>query len=183
MTRSMQRVAAVARREVASAFAGATGWIVLAIAGAVAAVAFFAGIFEESRPATLRSALIAAGWALLATAPAISMRSFSEEFRLKTWETLFASALTPLEMVLGKAIGCAVLVAASLIPLALLLIPLEVYASPDFGEAACGFLGLFLAGCAASAIGIAVSQGYDPDSVTAKAVQGALNGVSGGMLL
>jgi zinc transporter 1/2/3 len=33
------------------------------------------------------------------------------------------------------------------------------------------------------AIGIAVSQGYDPDSVTAKAVQGALNGVSGGMLL
>ena len=157
MTRSMQRVAAVARREVASAFAGATGWIVLAIAGAVAAVAFFAGIFEESRPATLRSALIAAGWALLATAPAISMRSFSEEFRLKTWETLFASALTPLEMVLGKAIGCAVLVAASLIPLALLLIPLEVYASPDFGEAACGFLGLFLAGCAASAIGIAVS--------------------------
>ncbi len=157
MMRSTQRVIAVARREVTSAFAGATGWIVLAIAGAVAAIAFFAGVFEESRPATLRSALLAAGWALLATAPAISMRSFSEEFRLKTWETLFASPLTPLEMVLGKAIGCAVLVAASLVPLALLLIPLEIYASPDFGEAACGLLGLFLAGCAACAIGIAVS--------------------------
>lgn len=33
------------------------------------------------------------------------------------------------------------------------------------------------------AIGIAVSATYDPESVTSKAVQGTLNGVSGGMLL
>lgn len=33
------------------------------------------------------------------------------------------------------------------------------------------------------AIGIAASATYDPDGVTAKAVQGTLNGVSGGMLL
>jgi len=33
------------------------------------------------------------------------------------------------------------------------------------------------------AIGIAVSATYDADSVTSKAVQGTLNGVSGGMLL
>jgi hypothetical protein len=33
------------------------------------------------------------------------------------------------------------------------------------------------------AIGIALSASYDPDSVTSKAVQGTLNGISGGMLL
>lgn len=33
------------------------------------------------------------------------------------------------------------------------------------------------------AVGIAVSEMYDPDSVTSRAVQGTLNGVSGGMLL
>lgn len=33
------------------------------------------------------------------------------------------------------------------------------------------------------AIGIAVSASYDAEGVTAKAVQGTLNGVSGGMLL
>ena len=33
------------------------------------------------------------------------------------------------------------------------------------------------------AIGIAASATYDADSVTSKAVQGTLNGVSGGMLL
>jgi zinc transporter 1/2/3 len=33
------------------------------------------------------------------------------------------------------------------------------------------------------AIGIAIASGYDPNSITSKAVQGTLNGVSGGMLI
>lgn len=157
MTNSLRRIRALAKREILSAFVSPTGWIVLAIAGLVAAVAFFAGSFEESRPATLRTAVLAAGWALLATAPALSMRAFSEEFRLKTWETLFASPLGPIEMVIGKALGCAALVAVSLLPLALLVVPLEFHASPDYGEIACGLVGLFLTGFAATSLGIAVS--------------------------
>ena len=157
MTGSMQRVASVAAREIRSAFASPTAWIVLAIAGIVASVAFFSASFEEGQPASLRSAILAAGWALLATAPAISMRAFSEEFRVKTWETLFASPLSTGEMVAGKAIACAALVAASLVPTALLAIPLELHASPDYGEIGCGLLGLFLAGLAAASVGIAVS--------------------------
>ncbi|MDI9402848.1 MAG: ABC transporter permease [Limnohabitans sp.] len=154
---SLRRVSAVASREVRSAFVSPIGWIVLSLAGLVAAVVFFASTFEDARPATLRSAILAAGWALLVTAPAIAMRSFAEEFRLKSWETLFASPLGPLEMVAGKALGCALLVAASLIPVALLTIPLEWYASPDYGEVLCGLVGLFLAGWAASAMTLAVS--------------------------
>jgi ABC-2 type transport system permease protein len=154
---SLRRITAVAQRETRSAFTSPTGWIVLMISGIVASAAFFAGAFEESRPATLRTALIAAGWALFATAPALSMRSFSEEFRLKTWETLFASPLSPFEMVLGKALGCFVLIAASLVPISLLVLPLEWYSAPDYGEVACGLLGLLLAGMAATSIGIAVS--------------------------
>jgi ABC-2 type transport system permease protein len=154
---SLRRIWAVAAREVRSAFVSPIGWIVLSLAGLVAVVAFFASAFEDARPATLRTAILAAGWALLVTAPAIAMRSLSEEFRLKSWETLFASPLGPFEIVVGKALGCAVLVAASLVPVALLALPLEWYASPDYGEILCGLVGLFLAGCAASAIGIAVS--------------------------
>lgn len=154
---SLRRITAVAARDTRSAFVSPTGWIVLMIAGAVVSAAFFAGAFEDTRPASLRTALIAAGWALLATAPAIAMRSFSEEFRLKTWETIFASPLSPLEMVIGKAASCCMLILASLVPVALLVIPLECYASPDYGELACGLLGLLLAGFAATSIGIAVS--------------------------
>ena len=157
MRGAMVRISALAVREIRSAFVTPTAWIVLAIAGAVAAFAFFGADFAESRPASLRAAVLAAGWALLATAPAISMRVFSEEIRLKTWETLFASPLSPVEMVVGKAIACAVLLAASLLPVACLAIPLEIYAAPDYGEIACGLLGLFLAGCAAASIGLAVS--------------------------
>lgn len=154
---ALVRVLALARREVCSAFVTPTAWIALSIAGVVACVAFFGSDFADGRPASLRAAVLAAGWALLATAPAISMRVFSEEIRLKTWETLFASPLSPFEMVAGKALACAVLVALSLVPVAILAVPLEVYASPDYGEIACGLVGLFLAGCAAAAIGVAVS--------------------------
>ena len=157
MTGCLRRISAVAGREVRSAFVTPTAWIVLAISGLVASAAFFGLDFADARPASLRSALLAAGWALLATAPALSMRVMSEELRLKTWETLFASPLTPLEIVLGKALACAILIAASIVPVALLAVPLEFYASPDYGEIACGLLGLLLAGCAAAAIGVAVS--------------------------
>lgn len=155
---SVRRILAVARREWWSAFVSPSGWIVLAIVGIVAVAAFMGGVFADARPATLRPVLLACGWALLATAPATSMRSLSEEFRLKTWETLFASTLSTWELVFGKALACAAIVATSLIPVALLALPLEVYASPDYGEIACGLGGLFLAGLAASALGIAVSS-------------------------
>jgi ABC-2 type transport system permease protein len=150
-------IMALALREWRSNFATPAGWIVLALVGIVAAAAFFGGTFAESRPASMRNVLLACGWALLVTAPAVSMRSFSEEFRLKSWETLFASPLSALEMVLGKALACAAILATSLLPLAVLLVPLELHSAPDYGEIACGVLGLFLAGFAASTIGIAVS--------------------------
>ena len=158
MSGAPARVLAVARREWRSAFVSPTGWIVLSIVGVVAAVSFFGGSFADARPATLRTVLLGCGWALLVTAPALSMRSFSEEFRLKTWETLFASPLSTREMVLGKAVACAAILAASIAPIALLAVPLEMYAAPDYGEIACGLLGLFLAGLAAASLGIAVSS-------------------------
>lgn len=157
MTASLRPVLALASREFRSAFVGPSGWIVLAIASAVACASFFGSTFAEGQPATLRMTLQALGWAILATAPALSMRSFSEEFRLKTWETLFASPLGTAGIVAGKALACAALVAATLVPAAALAIPLELHASPDYGELACGLLGLFLAGFAAASIGIAIS--------------------------
>lgn len=158
MSGSIRRVMTVAGREWRSSLASPSGWIVLAIVGIVAATAFFGGTFADARPASLRSVLLACGWALLATAPATAMRSFADEFRLKTWETLFASRLTTLEMVLGKALACGGFVALSLAPIAVLLVPLELHGNPDYGEIGCGLLGLFLAGFAASSLGIAVSS-------------------------
>ena len=68
---SLRGMLAIAKRDFYSAFVAATGWIVLAIVGIVASVTFFAGSFDEGTPASLRTALLATGWALLATAPAV----------------------------------------------------------------------------------------------------------------
>jgi ABC-type transport system involved in multi-copper enzyme maturation permease subunit len=166
ISRATARVVAVAARELRSAYATPTGWIVLAISSLVAATAFFAGVFVDGRPATLRTVVLSCGWALLVTSPALSMRAVSEEFRQKTWETLFASPAGILEIVLGKAAALATLVAIALLPAAAMLIPLEWYGSPDFGEAACGLLGLFLAGFACASLGLAVSAATASQTVS-----------------
>lgn len=71
---SIRRIKAIAAREVRSAFVGPTAWIVLALSGLVAAGSFFGATFDDGQPATLRTVMLAAGWALLATAPALSKR-------------------------------------------------------------------------------------------------------------
>ena len=59
MTGRVRRIAAVALREWRSTFVAPSGWIVMAIVGIVAAVAFFSGTFADARPATLRTVLLA----------------------------------------------------------------------------------------------------------------------------
>ncbi len=148
---------AVAMREFHSAFVTGTGWIVLAIAGLVAAATFCASTFAEGGPSTLRVPLLAAGWALVVTAPALSMRTISEEYRQKTWESLFASPISTFDIVKGKVFACGALVFTLLLPSALLVIPLECYSDPDYGELACGLLGLWLSATAACSLGVCIS--------------------------
>ncbi len=149
---------AVAMREFHSAFVTSTGWMVLAIAGVVASVTFCASTFAEGGPSTLRVPLIAAGWALIVTAPALSMRTIAEEYRQKTWESLFASPISSFDIVKGKVFACGALVCTLLLPSALLVVPLEFYSDPDYGELACGIFGLWLSATAACSLGVFLSS-------------------------
>ena len=157
IARAFAPMLAIAAREFRSAFVTSTGWIVLAIAGLVAASTFCAGTFADGGASTLRVPLLAAGWSLIVTAPALSMRTIAEEYRQKTWESLFASPISSASIVAGKILGCAALVLTLLVPTALLVIPLECYSNPDFGELACGLCGLWLSATAACALGVFIS--------------------------
>lgn len=157
LTRHCAPPLAVAMREFQSAFVTSTGWIVLAIAGVVAATTFCASTFAEGGPSTLRIPLLAAGWALIVTAPALSMRTIAEEYRQKTWESLFASPISSRDIVKGKVFACAALVFTLLLPTALLVLPLELYSDPDYGELACGLFGLWLSATAACSLGVLIS--------------------------
>ncbi|MFT5453864.1 MAG: ABC-2 type transport system permease protein [Myxococcota bacterium] len=86
---------------------------------------------------------------LVLGAPALAMRSFSEEIQQHTLELLLTSPVSTLEIVCGKYLG--VLGYAALMLAATSYAPLGLYAvgSPDPGAIAAGYLGLL---CLSSAI-------------------------------
>ena len=153
----MRGVAAITKRDLASTFLVPTGWIVLAAWGLVATLVFMLVVFQEGQPATLRSVISIAGWALLIVAPAVAMRSFAEEARLGTLEVLLTSPLSALELVVGKLLAGVLVLVFLAVPILVLALITESYGDPDPGELACGMLGLLLYGSALVSIGVLVS--------------------------
>jgi ABC-2 type transport system permease protein len=85
------------------------------------------------------------------------MRVISEELRLGTLEVLLTCPVRSTEVIVGKfaaALGFLVLLLA---PTLLYVVALEVYGRPDYGELACGYLGVILAGSAFLASGVLAS--------------------------
>ena len=154
----MRMTLAIARRDLLSAFATPLAWVLASASGLLAAVVFVAVGFEEGEIANLRPALVALGWATLLLAPAVAMRSVAEERRQGTLEVLGAAPLGEWSIVLGKFLAAVGVLAVVLLPIAVLAVPLERHGDPDFGEIACGLLGLLLVGSTIASMGILASS-------------------------
>lgn len=155
MTRALR---AVFRRELLGLFATPVAWVTLGLLATLLFAVFVTTTLRTGEPATLRAVLLTAGWGLFAAAPAIAMRSFSEEFRQGTWETLLAAPIRPIEAVLGKFLaGWCLLAVLVVVPVAVCAVVLELHADPDWGELAAGLGGILLAGGAFLALGILAS--------------------------
>lgn len=149
---------AVLRRELLATFATPVAYVTVALVATLLGATFAVTTLRTGEPATLRAVLLAAGWILLAAAPAIAMRSFSEEFRQGTWETLLAAPIRPWQAVVGKFLaGSALLLVLIGLPTLVCGAVLELHAQPDWGEIACGAGGLVLAGAAFLSVGILAS--------------------------
>ena len=150
--------AAVVAREWRSTAATALGWSVLAAFAALAGTVFAVAVWQSGAPATLRGTFIGMGWAVLAMAPALTMRSVAEERRHGTWAQLLAAPAGGGAAVVGKFVAAVgVLAVAVLVPTLAQLGALEMFARPDYGEAATAVLGLVLAGAAYAASGMLMS--------------------------
>ncbi|MBL9121190.1 MAG: ABC transporter permease [Phycisphaerae bacterium] len=154
----MRPLRAILRRELLATFATPVAYVTMGLVATLLGAIFAVTTLRTGEPASLRAVLLAAGWMLLAAAPAIAMRSFSEEFRQGTWETLLAAPIRPWHAVLGKFLSGAILIASLVVlPAIACGLVLELYANPDWGEIASGVGGLVLAGTAFLAIGILAS--------------------------
>lgn len=153
----------VCKKELRQFFSSLTGYI---------AVVFFlvvAGIFLFVLPdnildfgyASLERFFQVAPWILLTLIPAITMRSFSEEFKNGTFEILQTMPLTPWQLVSGKYFAAFIVTLIALIPTLIYPVSLQQLAATggiDTGGIAGSYIGLVLLSASFVAIGVCCSS-------------------------
>ncbi|HSU29180.1 MAG TPA: ABC transporter permease subunit, partial [Chitinophagaceae bacterium] len=108
----------VCKKELRQFFSSLTGYIAIIVFLLVNGLMLF--VFENNildfGYATLDRFFQLAPWILLLLIPAITMRSFSDEFRAGTYELLQTRPLTRRQIICGKYLGSLVVVIIALLP-------------------------------------------------------------------
>lgn len=155
----MSGALAIARRECASFFRLPVGWMVVALFLLVSAGTFWRVAITPGEVASLREFFQFTTFLLIAIAPAISMRLFSEEMRTRNLESLMTAPVSDAALLIGKYLGGVLFLLLMLLPTAAYVALLYRLASPspDPGPIAAGYLSLVLVGCMYLALGTFVS--------------------------
>jgi ABC-2 type transport system permease protein len=113
-----------------------------------------------------------APWLLLLLVPAVTMRSFADEFRTGTIEWLSTKPVTDTEIIVGKYLATLVLIVSALLPTLIYVVTVSSLSYPDIGLDTGGligsYVGLFFLAATFAAIGIFCS------SLTANQIVGFL---------
>jgi len=148
----------IAWREFASYYRTPIGWVITALFLLLSGTWVSFATIRPSEPASLRVFFAISQWLLLVVAPAISMRLFSDELRMRTIEPLLTAPLSDWSIVIGKYVGAVLFLLALLAPTGVFVVLLEVVADPDPGPIFAGYLGLFLLGMLYLAVGMLFSS-------------------------
>jgi ABC-2 type transport system permease protein len=112
----------------------------------------------NSGVASLQNYFVLAPWILLFLAPAVTMRSFSDEKKQGTLEVLLTKPLSYAQLVLGKFLGSFCLVLIAIIPTITYVYALRAFAldgsSLDYGSILGSYLGLIFLIAPYVAIGV-----------------------------
>ena len=119
---------------------------------------FFFMTFFLFNQADLRNFFVLLPIAFSIVVPAITMRLFSEEFNVGSYEILLTMPVTFRQVVLGKYLASVVFVAALLIPTLAYPVTVAFLGELDWGPVLGGYIGAVLLGAAFSAIGLFASS-------------------------
>lgn len=153
---------AVFLKEINAFFSNAIGYLVIAVF--LILCGLFLWVFEGQFNipnygfANLSGFFQLAPWVLLFLIPAITMRSFSEEYKQGTIELLLTRPLSPNKLIIGKFLGSLFVAILAIIPT--LLYVIAIYALKqnnaiiDTGQLIGSYIGLFLLTSSFTAIGV-----------------------------
>ena len=169
----MNKITVIALKEFKSYQTSPMAYVVTAI------FLLLTGFFFSTSPATytetsIKGFLGVGGILLLLLASVLTMRLLAEERKLGTLELLMTAPVRDSEVILGKFLGSLSILAVMLALTLYYPILLIAFGDPDLGPIGTGYLGLFLLGSTALAIGLFAS------SLTSNQIVAAV--VAGGIL-
>jgi ABC-2 type transport system permease protein len=161
---------AVCKKEFRQFFSSLTGYIAIVVFLLITGLLLF--VFPDTSIldfgyASLEKFFDLAPWVLLLLIPAISMRSFSDEFRSGTFEILQSRPLTYWQIVNGKYLAALFVIAIALLPTWIYFFSVQRLAAQqgmDLGATMASYIGLFFLTAVFAAIAICCS------SVTSNAI-------------
>ena len=147
----------VCKKELRQFFSSLTGYIAIIVFLLVNGLLlfFFRDNIFEFGYATLDRFFQLAPWILLLLIPAISMRSFAEEFKTGTFEILQTRPLSRWQIVWGKYFGSLVVVLIALLPTLVYIVSIQQLSSGegiDMGATIGAYIGLFFLAAVFTAI-------------------------------
>ena len=171
----MKNIAIIFRKELKSYLLSPMAYVVTAVF-LVLTGTFFATYLASTNysDTSIRGFLGAGQILILLFAAVLTMRLIAEEKKLGTWELLLTVPVRDTEIILGKFLGSLAVLTGMLVLTFYYPILLMVFGDPDLGPIITSYLGLFLLGCAALAVGIFAS------SLTSNQIVAAV--VGGGIL-
>ncbi len=154
----------ICKKEINQFFSNLTGYIAIILFLLVCGIFLFvlqdSSLFEYGY-ASLDKFFSLAPWILLFLVPAITMRSFSDEFKTGTFEILKTKPLSAWQIVGGKYLSVLLVMAFVIIPTFIYIITIKTLSasgSIDSGGIAGSYLGLFLLAAVFAAISICCSS-------------------------
>ncbi|MBS1759448.1 MAG: gliding motility-associated ABC transporter permease subunit GldF [Bacteroidetes bacterium] len=153
----------VCKKELSQFFSSLTGYIAIVVFLLVNGLVLF--VFDDNifdfGYATLDKFFQLAPWVLLLLIPAITMRSFAEEFKTNTYEILQTRPLTRWQIIIGKYFGSLLVVFIALLPTIIYVFSIQKLSTGeglDMGATIGAYIGLFFLAAVFTAIGIGCSS-------------------------
>ncbi len=153
----MRQAFFIFQREFRTYFVSPIAYIVISIFLLVTGWFFFSTFFLYSQ-ASLRNFFSLLPIIFSFVVPAITMRLFSEEFNVGSYETLLTMPVTFLDVVLGKFMASVAFIAAMLLPTLAYPLTVGFLGQLDWGPVVGGYIGAILLGAAFSAISLLSSS-------------------------
>lgn len=152
----MSQLSALTKKELRLYFNSPIAYVFLTVFLTLATWLFFRGFFLIGQ-ADLRAFFSVLPWFFLFLVPAMTMRLWSEEYRLGTIETLLTSSIRLPTIIAGKFVASLVFLAIALACTLPLPITIAFLGPLDIGATVAAYVGALLLGSALIALGLLIS--------------------------